>query len=96
MIASPVSPTPAFASGEKVDDPLAMYLMDIYTISANLAGLCAVSCPCGTRDTFIHESTANVIAAAVETSDGARVPRRHLFSSTPGACINDATVIVGQ
>jgi aspartyl-tRNA(Asn)/glutamyl-tRNA(Gln) amidotransferase subunit A len=50
VIASPVSPTPAFASGEKVQDPLAMYLMDIYTISANLAGLCAVSCPCGSSD----------------------------------------------
>ncbi len=46
-ILSPVTPTTAFAIGEKTDDPLAMYLADIYTISANLAGICAVSVPCG-------------------------------------------------
>src|SRR6185436_10374405 len=39
VIASPVAPTPAFRIGELVDDPLAMYLSDIYTISANLAGV---------------------------------------------------------
>jgi aspartyl-tRNA(Asn)/glutamyl-tRNA(Gln) amidotransferase subunit A len=47
VLLSPVSPTPAFRIGELVDDPLAMYLMDIYTISANLAGLPAISVPCG-------------------------------------------------
>jgi aspartyl-tRNA(Asn)/glutamyl-tRNA(Gln) amidotransferase subunit A len=47
LIASPVAPTPAFRIGELIDDPLAMYLGDIYTISANLAGLPAVSVPCG-------------------------------------------------
>ncbi len=50
VIASPVSPTPAFKIGEKSDDPLAMYLADIYTISANLAGICGVSVPCGTQE----------------------------------------------
>lgn len=48
LIASPVSPTPAFKIGEKENDPLAMYLADIYTISANLAGICGISVPCGT------------------------------------------------
>ena len=48
LIASPVSPTPAFKIGEKSSDPLAMYLADIYTISANLAGICGISVPCGT------------------------------------------------
>lgn len=48
VIASPVSPTPAFKIGEKLSDPLSMYLADIYTISANLAGICGVSVPCGT------------------------------------------------
>ncbi|MDF1850314.1 MAG: Asp-tRNA(Asn)/Glu-tRNA(Gln) amidotransferase subunit GatA [Verrucomicrobiales bacterium] len=48
VIASPVSPTPAFKVGEKSEDPLAMYLADIYTISANLAGICGISVPCGT------------------------------------------------
>jgi len=48
LIASPVSPTPAFKLGEKNNDPLSMYLADIYTISANLAGICGISVPCGT------------------------------------------------
>lgn len=48
VIASPVSPTPAFKMGEKNTDPLSMYLADIYTISANLAGICGISVPCGT------------------------------------------------
>lgn len=47
VIASPVTPTAAFKIGEKADDPLAMYLGDIYTISANLAGLPGMSIPCG-------------------------------------------------
>jgi len=47
MIAAPTSPTTAFRIGEKVDDPIQMYLTDIFTISANLAGVCAVSVPCG-------------------------------------------------
>ncbi|MEJ2198516.1 MAG: Asp-tRNA(Asn)/Glu-tRNA(Gln) amidotransferase subunit GatA [Desulfuromonadales bacterium] len=44
---TPVAPTPAFAIGEKVNDPLQMYLSDIYTIPVNLAGTCAMSLPCG-------------------------------------------------
>ncbi|NNE93509.1 MAG: Asp-tRNA(Asn)/Glu-tRNA(Gln) amidotransferase subunit GatA [Verrucomicrobiales bacterium] len=48
VIASPIAPTPAFKIGEKATDPLAMYLADIYTISANLAGICGISVPCGT------------------------------------------------
>jgi aspartyl-tRNA(Asn)/glutamyl-tRNA(Gln) amidotransferase subunit A len=44
---SPVSPTPAFKIGEKMSDPLAMYLSDIYTVTANLAGIPSLSVPCG-------------------------------------------------
>ena len=44
---TPTSPTPAFPIGEKVDDPLAMYLNDIYTVTANLAGVPGISVPCG-------------------------------------------------
>jgi len=46
-IVTPTSPTVAFRLGERVSDPLAMYLSDVYTVSANLAGLAAVSVPCG-------------------------------------------------
>src|SRR5215216_3132238 len=46
-IITPTSPTPAFAIGEKVDDPIAMYLNDIYTVTANLAGVPGISVPCG-------------------------------------------------
>ncbi|MHC4106160.1 MAG: amidase family protein, partial [Planctomycetota bacterium] len=49
-IVMPVSPTTAFKIGEKVDDPLTMYLSDIYTIAANLAGIPGISIPCGFDD----------------------------------------------
>lgn len=47
VIASPVSPAPAFRIGENAGDPLQMYLADIFTIAANLAGVCGISVPCG-------------------------------------------------
>jgi aspartyl-tRNA(Asn)/glutamyl-tRNA(Gln) amidotransferase subunit A len=47
VIACPVAPTTAFRIGEKSDSPLEMYLSDIFTVTANLAGVCAVSVPCG-------------------------------------------------
>ena len=49
-ILTPTSPSVAFKIGEKSDDPLAMYLNDIYTVSANLAGVPAISVPCGLSD----------------------------------------------
>lgn len=47
VILSPVSPTTAFKLGERTDDPLQMYLSDVYTVPANIAGLPALSLPCG-------------------------------------------------
>jgi aspartyl-tRNA(Asn)/glutamyl-tRNA(Gln) amidotransferase subunit A len=50
VIAGPTTPTPAFKLGDKTDDPITMYLNDIYTIGANLAGLPGISVPCGMVD----------------------------------------------
>jgi aspartyl-tRNA(Asn)/glutamyl-tRNA(Gln) amidotransferase subunit A len=47
VIATPTTPTAAFKAGEKSDDPMQMYLSDIFTISCNLGGICGVSMPCG-------------------------------------------------
>ena len=46
-VISPTSPVPAFKLGERVTDPLQMYLADVFTIAANLAGICGISVPCG-------------------------------------------------
>jgi aspartyl-tRNA(Asn)/glutamyl-tRNA(Gln) amidotransferase subunit A len=47
VLVTPVAPTPAFRLGEKTDDPVSMYLADIYTVTASLAGICGISVPCG-------------------------------------------------
>ena len=47
VIAGPTTPTPAFRLGDRLDDPIAMYLADVFTVGVNLAGLCAVSVPAG-------------------------------------------------
>jgi len=47
LILSPTSPTTAFKIGERTDDPIAMYLADLFTIPTNLAGACGISVPCG-------------------------------------------------
>jgi aspartyl-tRNA(Asn)/glutamyl-tRNA(Gln) amidotransferase subunit A len=76
-IVTPTAPTAAFKLGEKTDDPLAMYLADIYTVTASLAGICGVTVPCGKTKaglpvgmqilaTHFGESTAFRVARAVE------------------------------
>jgi aspartyl-tRNA(Asn)/glutamyl-tRNA(Gln) amidotransferase subunit A len=47
MLIGPTTPSPAFRAGEKLDDPLSMYLEDLYTVTANLAGIAGLSVPCG-------------------------------------------------
>jgi aspartyl-tRNA(Asn)/glutamyl-tRNA(Gln) amidotransferase subunit A len=72
VLIGPTTPTPAFAIGAKTSDPVTMYLNDIYTIGANLAGLPAASVPCGFIDQLPvglqivgpHFSEARVLAAA--------------------------------
>ena len=78
-IVTPTAPTAAFKLGEKTDDPLAMYLADIYTVTASLAGICGVTVPCGATSTGLPvgmqvlathfgESTAFRVANAVEAA----------------------------
>ena len=51
VILGPTAPAPAFKIGEKTENPLEMYLSDIYTVTANIAGIPAISVPCGTIET---------------------------------------------
>ncbi|MGA2728140.1 MAG: Asp-tRNA(Asn)/Glu-tRNA(Gln) amidotransferase subunit GatA [Terracidiphilus sp.] len=78
-IVTPTAPTPAFKLGEKAGDPLAMYLADIYTVTASLAGICGVTVPCGTTTAglpvgmqvlaaHLNEATAFRVARAVEAA----------------------------
>jgi len=79
-IVTPTSPFPAFKIGEKTGDPLAMYLADIYTVTASLAGICGVTVPCGATQAglpvgmqilarHLGESTAFRVARAVEAAN---------------------------
>ena len=96
VIASPTSPVPGFAAGERTRDPLAMYLSDVFTIGANLAGLAAISVPAGLSTATparpalpigvqlmapaLHEPTLLAVAAAHE--DATEHHRRRPPSST--------------
>jgi aspartyl-tRNA(Asn)/glutamyl-tRNA(Gln) amidotransferase subunit A len=68
LIAAPVAPTPAFKIGEKIDDPLQMYLSDIYTVSVNLAGIPGISVPCG-KSTDGLPIGIQLLAPALKESD---------------------------
>jgi len=78
-IVTPTSPVPAFKLGEKSGDPIAMYLADIFTVTASLAGICGVSVPCGAAKAglpvgmqvlaaHLNEGTAFRVARAVEAA----------------------------
>jgi aspartyl-tRNA(Asn)/glutamyl-tRNA(Gln) amidotransferase subunit A len=86
-VVTPTSPTPAFRFGDKVDDPLAMYLSDIFTVTLNLAGLPGMSIPCGlTGDRLpiglqivgrrFDEEMVLRVAAALEGEIGFRAAHR--------------------
>jgi aspartyl-tRNA(Asn)/glutamyl-tRNA(Gln) amidotransferase subunit A len=66
LIACPTSPTTAFRLGERTEDPLAMYLSDVYTVPVNLAGNAAISVPCGTSDTDGMPVGLQLIAKALD------------------------------
>ncbi len=79
VIVGPMTPTPAFKIGEKADDPMAMYLADIYSVAASLAGICGVSVPCGSASEGLpigvqimgrhfDEATVLRVGAAVEAA----------------------------
>ena len=76
VVIGPTTPTAAFKIGEKSDDPLAMYLSDIYTISANLAGLCGISIPCGFTKAGLPIGL-QILAAPFEEEKLLRVARMH-------------------
>ncbi len=77
VLVTPTTPTPPFKLGEKTDDPVSMYLADIYTVTASLAGICGVTTPCGNTASGLpigvqilakhfDEATALRVAQAVE------------------------------
>jgi aspartyl-tRNA(Asn)/glutamyl-tRNA(Gln) amidotransferase subunit A len=86
LLAAPVAPSTAFLLGERVSDPLSMYLADVYTLPASLAGLCGISVPCRVDEArslpiglqllapSMHEGTLFRAAAAVEESSGTASP----------------------
>ena len=76
VVLGPTTPTPAFKVGEKANDPLAMYLSDIYTISANLAGIPGISIPCGTTKAGLPIGL-QLLGAAYSEEKLLRVARMH-------------------
>jgi aspartyl-tRNA(Asn)/glutamyl-tRNA(Gln) amidotransferase subunit A len=85
VILTPTTPTPAFRIGEKTDDPMQMYLSDIFTISANLAGIPGISVPCGFTSAGLpvgvqflasHFQEGRLIQAASAYEKNATIERR--------------------
>lgn len=76
VIIGPTTPTPAFKIGEKIGDPLAMYLSDVYTISGNLAGIPGISIPCGFTQSGLPIGL-QILAAPFEEEKLLQVARMH-------------------
>jgi aspartyl-tRNA(Asn)/glutamyl-tRNA(Gln) amidotransferase subunit A len=81
---SPTSPVPAFKIGERMSDPLQMYLSDIFTIAANLAGICGISIPCGDTETDGKKLPVGlqIMAPAFEEARLLRIARAYEAAST--------------
>jgi len=75
LVVGPTTPTPAFDSGAKIDDPVTMYLNDIYTIGANLAGLPGLSLPCG----FVDGLPMGLQLIGPHFSEGRLLNAAHLY-----------------
>jgi aspartyl-tRNA(Asn)/glutamyl-tRNA(Gln) amidotransferase subunit A len=75
MLMGPTTPTPAFAIGAKMSDPITMYLNDIYTIGANLAGLPAISIPCG----FVAGLPVGLQLVGAHFAEGAILNAAHAY-----------------
>jgi aspartyl-tRNA(Asn)/glutamyl-tRNA(Gln) amidotransferase subunit A len=75
LLIGPTTPTPAFDIGAKIDDPVTMYLNDIYTIGANLAGLPGLSMPCG----FIEGLPMGVQLMGPHFSEGRLLAAAHQY-----------------
>ncbi len=82
VLVTPTAPTPAFKLGEKTDDPLSMYLADIYTVTASLAGICGISVPCGKSSLGLpigaqilgrHFDEATVLRAALAVENATKL-----------------------
>ena len=88
VIATPTSPVPAFPLGERVDDPLQMYLADVYTLACNLAGLPGLSLPCGFTAPTPRPARGPAAAGAAPGRGGGarrrgRLRGRHAVASAP-------------
>jgi aspartyl-tRNA(Asn)/glutamyl-tRNA(Gln) amidotransferase subunit A len=75
LIAGPTTPSPAFGLGQKTSDPIEMYLNDIYTIGANLAGLPAMSLPCG----FVRNLPVGLQLVGPPLAEGRLLKAAHHF-----------------
>ena len=80
VLLGPTTPTPAFRLGEKTDNPVTMYLNDIYTIGANLAGLPGMSVPCG----FVNDLPVGLHLIADHFDEGRLLNTAHAFQQATG------------
>ena len=99
MLVSPTAPTTAFKLGEKVDDPLAMYLNDLATIPANLAGVPGISVPSGLADEDGLPTGVQILAPALADDRVYRVGaalEAMLVHQWGGAILDKAPALAGE